>query len=174
MIEELEVVRRQLIVNVKSNDLESTKRLFKSTKGVSKEELEKKETEFKMAVVDLETAAEQLRRRVVTSPLSGTITELFLDVGEASQAFAPLARVVDTHRCIFVADVEPSVGPRLAVGKTVPLDVQTGDRSAQVSGKIIYRAPVVDAASGLLKVKAVFQNPEGKIRPGVAGSISLE
>src|SRR5688500_19796388 len=45
MIEELEVVRRQLIVNVKSNDLESTKRLFKSTKGVSKEELEKKETE---------------------------------------------------------------------------------------------------------------------------------
>jgi RND family efflux transporter MFP subunit len=173
-MEELEVARRKLICDVKSNDLESTKILFKSTKGVSKEELEKKESEFKLAVVERDMAAEQLRRRVVTAPLSGTITEVLVDVGEGCQPLTPLVKVVDTRQCIFVADVEPALGAKIKVDQVVPLEIQNGSGSLRVNGKIIYLAPVVDAASGLLKLKAVFENPQGEIRPGVAGKISIQ
>ena len=173
-MEELELERRKVIVEVKSNDVQSTKILFKSTKGVSKEELEKKESEYKLAMVERDMAAEQLKRRVVTAPLSGTITEIFVDVGEGCQPLTPLVKVVDARQCIFVADVEPALGARIKVDQIIPLDIQNGTGSLHVSGKIIYLAPVVDAASGLLKLKAVFENPEGKIRPGVAGKMSLE
>jgi multidrug efflux pump subunit AcrA (membrane-fusion protein) len=161
-MEELELERRKLIVEVKSNDLQSTKIL------------EKKESEHKLAMVERDMAAEQLKRRVVTAPLSGTITEIFVDVGEGCQPLTPLVKVVDARQCIFVADVEPALGAKIKVDQMVPLEIQTGTGALRLSGKIIYLAPVVDAASGLLKLKAVFENPEGKIRPGVAGKMSLE
>ena len=173
-MEELELARRKLVVDLKLSDLESTRKLFKSTKGVSKEELEKKEMEYKLAVVEQEMAAEQLKRRVVTAPLSGIITEILLEVGEACQPLTPLAKVVDTRRCYFVANVEPSLGARCAVDKTLALRVESGAESIGLNSKISYLAPVVDAASGLLKVKAIFENPEGKIRPGVAAKLQVE
>lgn len=173
-MEELELARRKLVVDLKLSDLESTRRLFKTTKGTSKEELEKKEMEYKLAVVEQDMAAEQLRRRVVIAPLSGIVTEILLDVGEACEPLTPLARVVDTRRCFFVANVEPVLGPRCSVDKTLPLRVQTGGEEVRLSTKITYSAPVVDAASGLLKVKAIFENPEGKIRPGVAAKLQIE
>lgn len=172
-IEELEVSRRKLVADLKRTDFENTQKLFKSTKGVPKEELDKKEMEYKLAVVELGMAEEQLRRRIITSPLSGTITEISLDVGEACQPLTELAKIVDTRQCIFEADIEPSLGTRFKVDELVPLEIQVADSTVKVNGKVTYLATVVDAASGLLKVKAVFDNREGKIRPGVAGKISL-
>lgn len=173
-VEELEVARRKLVVEVKRNDFENTQKLFKSTKGVPKEELEKKEMEYKLAVVELDMAAEQLRRRVITSPLSGTITEISLDVGEACQPLTELAKIVDTRQCIFEADIDPSLGPRFKVNEMLPLEIDVPNGTMKVDGRVTYCATVVDAASGLLKVKAVFDNPEGKIRPGVAGKVALQ
>ena len=173
-LEELEVARRKLAVEVKKNDFENTQKLFKSTKGVPKEEVEKKQSEYELAKVELKMAEEQLQRRIITSPLSGTIAEISLDVGEACQPLTELAKIVDTRRCIFEADIDLSLGSRFKVDATVPLEIQSADGIVKVNGKVIYLASVVDAASGLLKVKAVFDNPQGKIRPGVAGKISLE
>jgi len=173
-IEELEVARRKLVVEVKRSDFENTQKLFKSTKGVPKEELDKKESEYKLAIVELDIAAEQLRRRIITSPLSGTIAEISLDVGEACQPLTELAKIVDTRQCIFEADIDPGLGTRFKVNESVPLEIRVADGTMKVNGKVTYLGPVVDAASGLLKVKAVFDNPEGKIRPGVAGKISLQ
>jgi multidrug resistance efflux pump len=107
-IEELETARRKLVVDVKWTDFDGTQKLFKSTKGVSKEELDKKQMEYNVAVTEHEMAAEQLRRRFIPSPLSGTITEIFLDVGEACQPYQPIARVVDTRRCYLVANLDPA------------------------------------------------------------------
>jgi multidrug efflux pump subunit AcrA (membrane-fusion protein) len=33
---------------------------------------------------------------------------------------------------------------------------------------------VVDAASGLARVKAIFDNPDGNIRPGLAATLVVE
>lgn len=75
-LEELEVSRRRLVMEVKRSDFENTQKLFKSTKGVPKEELDKKQSEYELAKVELKMAEEQLQRRIITSPLSGTITEI--------------------------------------------------------------------------------------------------
>ena len=48
-LEELEVERRKLVRDQKWSDFDGTQKLFKTTKGVSKEELEKKEAEYKIA-----------------------------------------------------------------------------------------------------------------------------
>ena len=40
-------------------------------------------------------------------------------------------------------------------------------------GKVVFISTVVDPASGLLRLKALFANPDGKLRPGVAGRLEL-
>lgn len=173
-LEELETARRKLVVDNKKVDYEATEQLFKTTKAVSGEEREKKQVEYKIAAVEHDMAAEQLKRRSVISPLSGTITEMMLDVGEACQPYQPLVRVVDVRRVYFVANVEARTAALLKAGQQVKLSIDTGSAALPVQGIISFLSPVADPASGLLKLKVLFENPEGKIRPGLAGRLTVK
>ena len=173
-MEELEVERRKLVRDQKWSDFDGTQKLFKTTKGISKEEVEKKEAEYKVAAVEHDMAAEQLHRRQVISPLSGTITEIMLHVGEACQPYQPLVRVVDARRCYFITNTEAKLVAGLKLGQTVKMEIDTEAGLVTVEGKIVFLSPLVDPASGLRKVKVLFDNGDGRVRPGVSGRMLLE
>lgn len=173
-LEELETDRRKLVRDQKQHEFEAIRKVFASTKGVSKEDLDKKEVEFKVAAVEHEMAAEQLRRRQVIAPLTGTVTEITLEIGEACQPYQTLVRIVDTRRCHFVTNVEARYGAQLKTGQVMKLEIAGGSGTVVVSAKIIFLSPVVDPASGLQRVKLLFDNADGKIQPGVAGKLILE
>ena len=59
--------------------------------------------------------------------------------------------------------------PPLKLNQEVTIEVDTGEAQVKLPGKIIFLSPVVDPASGLLKVKVLFHNAEGRIRPGLSG-----
>jgi len=170
-MEELTVTRRKLVMDTLKTDVEGSRHLYETTKSVSKEELDRKETEYRVSVVDYETAVEQLNRRQLLAPMDGYITDYFIEVGEDCRAQDPLLRLVDIRRCYFVGNVEARAGHALKVDQTVSLEIEAGATSIQVEGKITYVAPIVDPASGLLRIKALFENPDGKVRPGVAGKM---
>ncbi len=200
-LEELEVERRKLLWESKAevesaaaqvatlkSILESTRELFKSTASVSKEELEKMELEYELAIaehqrleiaeererIEYEMALETLYKRSLKSPIEGVIIKLFLEEGENCEPLQPLAHVVDTSKCLFVCNVEEWIGRTLRKGQSVHLRIRTGSKSTAKKGTIIFVSPVVDPASGLLEVKAKFNNRDGAVRPGVAGVILLK
>ncbi len=194
--EELEVERRKLImlskaeldaakvrVSTLKTDLDSTRKLFEATKSVSKDDLAKKDLEYQLAVADMDKlqmteerevlehsmAEELLQDRIIKSPLNGYVVELFRQVGEDCKAQEPLVRVVDTKQFYFVANVEAKSGYNLKVGQQVQVEVEAGTTTLKVPGKVSFVSPVVDAASGLIKVKVLCDNADGKVKPGVAG-----
>jgi len=173
-LEELEVERRKLVRDQKWSDFDGTQKLFKTSKGVSKEEVEKKEAEYKIAAVEHDMAVEQLRRRQVISPLSGTISEIVLEAGESCQPYQALVHVVDTRRCYFITHVEAQQAARLKLDQAMRLVIDTGAGPVSLPGKVVFLSPVVDSASGLQKVKVLFDNSDGKVRPGVSGKMFLE
>jgi len=173
-LEQLETERRRLVRDQKKTDYEGTARLYKSTGGVSKEELEKKEVEYRVAAVEHDMAAEGLRRRQLISPLTGTIAEIRLEVGEACEEYQPLARVVDTRRCYFITNIEEKHAAKLTVGQTAMLELDSGTGVIALQGKIDFVSPVVDPASGLQRIKVLFENADGRVQPGVAGRMTLE
>lgn len=199
-LEALEVERRKLIWESKAEVeaaaaraatlkslFESTRELFKSTGSVSREELEKMELDYKLAVaekerlesaeererIEYEMARESLRKLSLISPIKGIVVKLFLDEGEACQENQPLARVVDAGRGIFVGNVEEWIGRSLKMGQTVDLKIKTGIESVVKKGAIIFVSPVADMASGLIEVKVEFDNQDGLVRPGVSGFLLL-
>ena len=171
--EELEVVRRKLVADMSKSEYERTRSLFERTKSVSQEELDKKETEFHVAQVEHDLALEGVQRRKVVATLSGTIVEFHREVGESCQVEDPLVRIVDTRRCYFLANIDARFGARLKLDQPVTLDIEAGEKPVPVRGRVSFISPVVDPASGLLKVKVLFENPEQRVRPGVAGTMRL-
>ena len=173
-LEELEAERRKQVFDLKKSDMESSKKLFEKTISLSREEMHKKITEFAVAQAEFELAKEQLKRRLMTAPFDGTVTGIMQEVGEACQAQQPLARLVDTRKCYFICNVEAKTRYPLKAGQTVNLEVEAGEKHEQFTGTIYFVSPVVDPASGLMRVKVIFENPEGRIKPGVAGRMLMQ
>lgn len=200
-LEELEVQRRRVVFESRVElaaaeqrtkllraDYESTKRLFEKSQSASRDEVDKKELEAKLAQaewerltaakererIEYEMAQEQLVRRSVTAPFTGVITDLRIDLGEACEPRQPVVRIVDMSRVYFVANAAPSVGSGLRAGQPVTLSLETPAGLREVRGTVEYIAPVVDAGSGLRRVKVVFDNPDGAIAPGALGHLLLE
>lgn len=199
-LEELEVERRKLIWEGKAeleaaearvltlqSHVESTRNLFESTGSVSREELEEKELEFKLALaerkrleveeerqrIEYEMARENLRKRRLESPLKGIIIKLFLREGESCEAGEPVVHVVDAGKGRFVCNVEEKIGRTLKKEQSVDLKIRVGSESIIKPGIITFVSPVVDPASGLLEIKAEFDNKDGEVRPGVEGFMLL-
>ena len=174
-LEELDLERKRQARELAASELERLKSLAqRNAISVSKEEIEKKRSEFEIAKVDHELAAAVLKRRQLISPIDGQVAQFYKDVGEKCEDQQPVVRIVDTRRCHLVANLEPRLAQSLRLNQKVRVEVLVGDSPVTVEGTLIYLSPVADAASGLLRIKAVFENPEGKIRPGIAGRLRID
>jgi len=174
-LEELDLERKRLTRELAASELERLKSLAqRNAISVSKEEIEKKRSEFEIAKVDYELATAVLKRRQLISPIDGQVAQFYKDVGEKCEDQQPVVRIVDTRRCHLVANLEPRLAQSLRLNQKVRVEVLVGDSPVTVEGTLIYLSPVADAASGLLRIKAVFENPEGKIRPGIAGRLRID
>jgi len=198
--EELEVQRRKLIWESKAEVtsaaekvaalkiiLETARSLFERTGSVSKEEIDQRELEYKLAIAEEEQlriaeererieynmAIETLEKLILKSPFKGVITELLMDEGENCEPRQPLVHVVDYSKCIMVCYIEAPLGENLKKGQAVDLQAPVGSRTIKKKGTIIFVSPVVDPASGLLTVKAEFDNPDGAVRPGVTATMGM-
>ncbi|MBF0195234.1 MAG: efflux RND transporter periplasmic adaptor subunit, partial [Magnetococcales bacterium] len=152
--------------------LEATKRLYKQTRSVSGDELAKKELEYLAAVVDRKRlqiveeregveyriARENLERRILRAPFEGTITKLLFDEGESVGANQPVVQLVDTANSIFVTNIEERIGRQFHEGQTIILNIKVGDDKISREGTIMFISPIVDPASGLMEVYAIFEN----------------
>lgn len=171
-LEELEARRRKEVMERNKADFDGTKQLFERTKAVSKDELDKKHMEFNVAVAEHGIAEEQLKRRKIVAPFDGRIVEIFQQPGSSCEPYKPLVRLVDTKRCYFIGHVEGTAAAELKLGQTVKIQV-VGSKEP-VKGTVSFLSPVVDQASGLAKVKALFDNAGGEIRAGLAATLTAE
>lgn len=171
-LEEFEAARRKAIMDHNKADMESTQVLFKTTKAISRDEMSKREMEYNIAAADYGAAIEQLARRQIKAPFSGSISEVYLHSGAACEPYQSLVRVVDTKHCYFVGYVDGVMVSRLKTGQEVVIEVD--GCASPVKAQICFISPVVEPASGLARIKALFENIDGKIRPGCAAQMHIK
>lgn len=173
-MEELEVARRQAVLDNAAEVLRRTEELVNRTRSVAREELDKHRAEQRIAQTELELAREQLRRRQIIAPFAGIVADLFnLDVGEGLQAQAPIVRLVDTRRCWITINLDAVVAQSLKLGQRASLRLETEIGTRNVEAEIRFISPVADPASGLVRVKALFDNTEAKIPAGIPALVRL-
>lgn len=145
----------------------------RKTISVSQEERDKKEAEFEIARLEHEISKAIVERHQLVSPVDGYIVQYFRSVGEKCDEQRPVVRIVDVQLCYFTAFIEPRYSAGLSLEREVNIEVETAGAPLAVIAKISYIAPVVDASSGLLRIRAKIDNREEKIRPGVPAKMKL-
>ncbi len=171
--EQLEKARRDVQLQTLTSELARSELLYKTSSSVTLEELDRKRAEVEVARVELEQADELLARRRVVSPITGIITNLPVKVGEYCDVGRAVARVVDSREFYVTSNVDPERAGHLQTGQTVEIVVPAIGGTVTIAGKVSYVAPVIDPASGLLRVRALFPNQNGHVRPGVAGVLHI-
>lgn len=171
--EQLEKSRREVQLQTLTSELARSELLYRTSSSVTLEELDRKRAEVEVAKVELEQAAELLARRRVVSPITGIITNIPVKVGEYCDVGRAVARVVDSREFYVTTNVDPERAGHLQTGQGVEIVVPATGGTVTVAGKVSYVAPVIDPASGLLRVRALFPNLNGQVRPGVAGVLHI-
>lgn len=170
-LESLEVQRRKAMMEQRQMVYETTSNLSETTKSVSREDLVKAKTDYDVSVAEYGIATQELANRQLIAPFSGRIVEVLLKPGAAVAPYQPLVRVVDTSRCYFVGHIDGKSAAQLQLNEPVRVQV---NGVATVQAKICFISPVVDPASGLARIKALFDNADDKIRPGIAATMIVQ
>uniref|UniRef100_Q3AQQ8 Membrane-fusion protein-like protein n=1 Tax=Chlorobium chlorochromatii (strain CaD3) TaxID=340177 RepID=Q3AQQ8_CHLCH len=198
--EELEVARRKIIwqnqaelksaeavVTTLTETLRLNRKLYDETRSVSREELDKLSLQWENAVaerdrlrnqklrekVEYEIAAKTLDSRLLKAPFSGTVEKVFLKVGEIYQPGQPLVRLIDADRCVLTANIDDTKNYKFKQGMTVELHVMEGSSEVIRKGTITKVPIAVDPASGVMQVKAFFDNRDGRIKPGTTAKMRV-
>lgn len=169
-LESLEVQRRKAVMEQDKMIFNTTSNLYETTKSVSREDLAKAKADYAVSVADYGIAVQELANRQLVAPFSGSIVEILLKPGAAVAPYQPLVRVVDTTRCYFVGQVDGKAASDLQLDE--PVQVQVDGKT--ITAKICFISPVVDAASGLARIKAIFDNSNAKIRPGISATMTTQ
>ena len=173
-LDELEVERRRLLMEAARKDYERTRQVFERGSIVSEEEVEAKESAWRVAETEHRLALEQLERRRIRAPFSGIIVETFgVEPGEAVERNQPVVRVADSERCRFVVFVDGDASFGLKAGDSARLRFRIGVDVLHFEGTVTFVSPVVDPASGLAEVRINFTNPDARIKPGMAGEATF-
>lgn len=180
-----EIVTAQARKETAEMQVMAARRIYASSQGISREELENRELAYATTVSELArlknvkemerldylTAKENLERRSLRAPTRGIVTKLIKQAGESVQANESVLKLCDLSKILFVANVPSARSEHLQVGGTV--DLLVGHDGKKTKGKLIFVSPVVDSASGLREIKIELIKPGPDVRPGVPASLDL-
>jgi len=117
----------------------------------------------------LEKTSAGLTEAFVTAPISGTVTQRQVGVGQyiqsaAAGASTPLFTIGDLTTVWLVGNVRESDAPNLRVGQSADVTVMALPGKT-FKAKLAWVGPSVDPITHRLPVRAVVQNSSGELKP---------
>jgi RND family efflux transporter MFP subunit len=136
------------------------------------EEVRNREAVLLQRRSELELAKQQLQYTTLYAPFDGAIQERRTTVGEYLATGAPIATLVRLHPLRLRAEVpeREAIGIRPGLGVRVTLE---GDSNAY-SGRVARISPAFQEQSRTLIVEAEVDNQHGRLRPGAFAKAELQ
>ncbi|NYT44800.1 efflux RND transporter periplasmic adaptor subunit [Alcaligenaceae bacterium] len=175
-------------VSYTASDVARAQRLL-ANNATAKRDVDEKRNAARVAAADLqaaqarlESAQLDLEHTRITAPISGRMSRAEVTEGNvvaAGPAAAPLATLVSVARMYasfeldeptFLASVSQA---RMGQARVPVLLGLTGEAGYPRSGELASVDNVLDPASGTIRVRAVFDNPDGSLVPGLFARIKL-
>ncbi len=169
-------IRAQL--EVSKVRLEETRLAYERAKQLRNGELVSQETldqalaNYQSAQGDFERLRVQLLYTEITAPFNGLIVERYVRFAEHLSNGSRLFRLSDFHPLLCPIQVPERELPRLQRGQAARLEVEAY-RGERFDAKVLRISPVVDAATGTIRVTLEVEG-RGKLRPGMFASVYLE
>lgn len=141
-------------------------------KLVSREQYDRSRFELQAAKAALDLAELSLRESTILAPIDGVVSGRHIKVGNTVQVNAALFDITHLEALEAQLHVPEREIHKLKPGQPalISVDAWPGDR---FQGQVQRINPVVDPASGTVKVTVALDNPDGKLLPGMFGRLQV-
>jgi membrane fusion protein (multidrug efflux system) len=150
---------------------ERAKTLF--AKGLlSQQEYNQKTNDYELAKSELEAAALRYSYCTIKAPFSGRVTSRNVDVGRTLRIGTALFSVEDTSPLLCKIYLPSHLIPSIEVGQETEIVVE-GLSDSTLVGRVRMISPVVDPATGTVKVTVELNGSGSIVRPGSFVAIKM-
>ena len=139
---------------------------------ISREEFDRLKMEHEVAQQEIAEAEWRLSKTIIRAPYAGVVTERFINPGQ---------HLMPGNELFSIADFEPLVARiflpekdvlSLDVGRDVRITL-AANASLAFEGRIRQISPVVDTATGTVKITVEAVRPPAQVRPGAFVGIDI-
>ncbi len=169
--ERAELERAGQIVEKREFDAKAASALA-ADKITSREKALEAEIELKVARVDVAVAQRKVDEKTIKSPLDGIIVRKLKEEGESVDRVEPMFEIINIDQMYLQFYVERVLAAGLEPGKEVTFWV-TGEPQKKWKARVDFASPGADAASGLFRVKLLFDNRGHPLKAGVRVTASF-
>jgi len=113
----------------------------------------------------LSTIESQLDMTRIKAPVSGTVDQVYLKLGQSTAMGMPAVRVVNFNDLRVITDLSESYVSRVREGASVDMEFKDLNLSAQ--GRIAYVARSISALNRTFRAEVPLNNREGLYRPNM-------
>lgn len=155
------------------------KTLQSSPDLISTEEVDLARNKYLVSLAELRKLVSELQFSVIRAPFSGIITRRYMDPGalvgplrSGNQTAASLFRLDDLRKVRVVMDIPQRYVNDIRKGTPATL-VIPGDTDHPARGEVALISHALNPDSKTMPVQAIFQNPDGLLKPGMFIRIRL-
>lgn len=117
------------------------------------------------------TLKQQMSKSVVTSPISGTIDEVYAKQGELANPAMPIARVINVSDVKLTADVSENYLASVKKGDKVKIFFSA--LGTEMEQKVSFVGQTINTANRTFKVQIDLPNKDGAIKPNLVGTVKI-
>lgn len=126
----------------------------------------------KKAQASLELAQQRLDESVIKAPISGTITQRFLDKGGMASTTKPFVNIANMDVVKITAKVpERELGSIKQGQKAIVKPDAYPDE--EFTGKLVNISPIIDRTSQTCDIEIEVSNPDQRLKPGMFTRVEL-
>ncbi len=117
-------------------------------------------------ITDIEQAAKPLDRLTIYAPIGGVVIDKMATEGLYLKTGTPIYTIADLSKLWVLLDVYESDLPWIQYGRTVEFTTQSFPGEV-FTGRISFVSPVLDDKTRSVKVRAVVDNADRKLKPNM-------
>lgn len=145
--------------------------LLLEKQAISQEEYDISDADFQSAQAESQLIAAQLAKATVRAPFSGTIGLRNISQGTYVTPSTLIAKLVNTDNLKITFSIPEKYASQIKVNNTFTFT--TTEENEVYTASIYAIEPEVEVATRTLKLRAIVDNSEGKLYPGMFANVSF-
>lgn len=154
-----------------ASENERRAKLLLEKQAISQEEYDIASSDFKSTEAESQLISAQLRKATIRAPFSGTIGLRYISEGTYVTPTTPIATLVNLKQLKITFSVPEKYVNRIKLDTDLTFTV-SGSKE-EYKARIYAIEPMVDLATRTLKMRAIAENPERKLYPGMFANVIL-
>ena len=163
--EALEVERTQKLIELATFKSVGAQALFKEKMG-SKEKWLEEQAQLELSKILHRAAENMLKEKTVLAPLAGVVVKKHKEAGESVDRAEKLVEIVNLDQVYVQFYLDPVLMVTTKEGQEVRVKFPVINNT-ELTGKITFVDPRIDAGSGFFRVKVLLENKARTVKAGM-------